>query len=102
MNASELGTISTFLVAGNTTIRDATFVRPWYLPITSGTVAPYLYTDNMEFVIQTSNIAKALDSTFMIYHHVELDYVTYANNGTLVVNKTHGKNSLNIRLTGMN
>jgi len=102
MNASELGTISTFLVAGNTTIRDATFVRPWYLPITSGTVAPYLYTDNMEFVIQSSNIAKALDSTFMIYHHIDLDYVTYANNGTLVVNKTHGKNSLNIRLTGMN
>jgi hypothetical protein len=56
----------------------------------------------MEFVIQTSNIAKALDSTFMIYHHIDLDYVTYANNGTLVVNKTHGKNSLNIRLTGMN
>ena len=100
-----LASVSTFIRAGDTTINEATFVRPWFVQTTnSGITQPYLYTDTMRFVIKSSNITKALDSTFTIYHHVDVNSVSYPNiqtNGAINY-LTPGQNSLSYTLTGMN
>jgi hypothetical protein len=100
-----LATVSTFIKAGDTTINEATFVRPWFVQTTnSGITQPYLYTDTMKFVIRSSNIMKALDSTFTIYHHVDVNSVSYPNIQTnAAINYlTPGQNTLAYTLTGMN
>jgi hypothetical protein len=102
---ASLASVSTFIKAGDTTINEATFVRPWFVQTTnSGITQPYLYTDTMRFVIKSSNITKALDSTFTIYHHVDVNSVSYPNiqtNGAINY-LTPGQNSLSYTLTGMN
>lgn len=102
---ASLASVSTFIKAGNTTINEATFVRPWFVQTTnSGITQPYLYTDTMRFVIKSSNITNALDSTFTIYHHVDVNSVSYPNSQTneAINYLTPGQNSLSYTLTGMN
>ena len=104
ITSANLAFVSTFIVAGNTTINEATFVRPWFLQTTDPiNTKPYLYTDTMKFVINSSNIANALDSTFTIYHHVDVNMVSYPNDRTneAINNLTPGFNSLAYTLTGM-
>lgn len=90
--SADIANVSTFIVAGNTTIYDSTFVRPWFIQPGQ----QYLYTDTMKFILNSSNINSALDSTFTLYHRLNLG-ATYS--GTINV-LTCGKNSLNITLTG--
>lgn len=102
--SADLANVSTFLVAGNTIIYDSTFVRPWFIQNTTPpSLQPYLYTDTMKFVLNSSTINSALNSTFTIYHNVDLSAVSYQGglNGTINV-LTCGKNSLSITLSGMN
>jgi hypothetical protein len=91
-------------VAKNTTIAEATFVRPWFVQTTNPSLyQPYLYTDTIHFTINSSNITAALDSTFTIYHHVDLNSVSYGSLANTVVNvMTSANNSFTIGLTGMN
>jgi len=90
--SADIANVSTFIVAGNTTIYDSTFVRPWFIQPGQ----QYLYTDTMKFILNSSNINSALDSTFTLYHRLNLG-ATYS--GTINV-LTCEKNSLNITLTG--
>jgi hypothetical protein len=104
VTAQGLASVSTFIVAGNSIINEATFVRPWYVTTTNPSgYAPYLYTDSMEFVIRSSNIMNALTSTFTFYHHVDITDVSYGNLASSNVNVlTCANNSLGVTLTGMN
>ena len=104
ITASEVATVSTFIMAGNTILADSTFVRPWFVPLTNQTlVQPFLYTDTMTFTIKNATISPYLHSTLTLYHHVDLDFVSYPNNqASAQVNYlTHG-NCLSVALTGMN
>lgn len=102
--SAEVANVSTFLVVGNTTIYDSTFVRPWFIQNTTPpTPQPYLYTDTMKFVLNSSTINSALNSTFTIYHNVDLSAVSYQGGLNDTINVlTCGKNSLNVTLSGMN
>jgi len=102
--SADVANVSTFLVAGNTIVYDSTFVRPWFIQNTTPpALQPYLYTDTMKFVLNSSTINSALNSTFTIYHNVDLSAVSNQGglNGTINV-LTCGKNSLNVTLSGMN
>jgi hypothetical protein len=93
-----LATISTFIMAGDSIINGATFVRPWFVQN-----PPYLYTDTIQFVINSCNINRALGSTFALYHQVDITDVSYGNAARCNVNVlTCANNSLAITLTGMN
>ena len=97
--ASEMPIMSTFIVAGNTTVAEGVFTRPWALGLTNPPVtAPYLYTDSMKFVLKFSNITPALTSSFNITHNLDL-----VNGGNTVEptmsNLTSGTNGLIINIT---
>jgi hypothetical protein len=102
--AADIANVSTFIKAGNDYIYDATFVRPWFIQaINSPAAQPYLYTDTMNFILDSSNINSLLNSTFTLYHHVDLSAVSYPGGLTNTINVlTCAHNSFNITLTGMN
>jgi hypothetical protein len=101
---SGIASVSTFIVAQNSRINEAVFVRPWFVQTTNPSITqPYLYTDTMHFTINSSNITTALDSTFTIYHHVDLNSVSYGSAANTAVNvMTSSNNSFAISLSGMN
>ena len=102
--SADIANVSTFIKAGNSYIYDATFIRPWFIQaINSPAPQPYLYTDTLQFVIDSSNITSLLNSTFTLYHHVDLSAVSYPGGLNAAVNVlTCAHNSLNVTLTGMN
>jgi hypothetical protein len=101
---SGIANISTFIVAKDSRINEATFVRPWFVQTMNPSQAqPYLYTDTIHFTINSSNIAAALNSTFTIYHNLDLTSVSPTSYANLPVNVlTCSNNSFTIGLTGMN
>lgn len=101
---SGIASVSTFVMAQDSRIAEATFVRPWFVQTTNPVLPqPYLYTDTVHFTINSSNLIAALNSTFTMYHHVDLTSVSIASDANLVVNVlTSSNNSFTIGLTGMN
>ena len=97
----EIATLSTFLMAGNSRIYGGTFVRPWLIQATNpGIPPPSLYTDTLKFVLDSSNINSALDSTFTFYH--KLDVFGHIVGSSPINVLTCENNSFNVTLTGMN
>lgn len=102
--SADIANVSTFIKAGNNYIYDATFVRPWFIQaINSPAPQPYLYTDTVKFILNSNNINSLLNSTFTLYHHVDLSAVSYPGGLNDVIDVlTCARNSFNITLTGMN
>lgn len=102
--SADIANVSTFIKAGNNYIYDATFVRPWFIQaVNSPAPQPYLYTDTVKFILNSNNINSLLNSTFTLYHHVDLSAVSYPGGLNDVIDVlTCARNSFNITLTGMN
>jgi hypothetical protein len=98
---TEIANLSTFLMAGDSRIYGGTFVRPWLIQATNpGIPPPSLYTDTLKFVLDSSNINSALDSTFTFYHKLDVSGNIVGSSPINVL--TCENNSFNVTLTGMN
>jgi hypothetical protein len=102
--SADIANVSTFIQAGDTKIYNATFVRPWFIQaVNSPAPQPYLYTDTMNFILNSNTIGSVLNSTFTFYHHADLSAVSYPAGINDTINVlTCAHNSFNITLTGMN